>query len=402
MIQMATQSLFDVGEVDAIQVNSEFSQEPIVLLPKVNGSILCNGTRIPFTKNHYMLWNGGPQLVLCDELKKFESDEKVQKLGEIRISSPFPIFTFIEVFLLALVLSEVLRRIIKKTLARFANEIIEPVRELVGVFNDDFDISVAKFVEIHTIALQVLKLRKMDLQKEKALVQVSLARRFAHDVRSPLAALDILKSTISSDVDKAAIDAISKSIRKIRELSHELLKETRAESSSGYELQSTLPTALNQLLNEKRIEYQRFPQLEWSVQITLPDELLCPVDFRELSRTLSNIINNGIESMNGAGRISIIASSNGTNIDIQVLDNGLGFDRSMLVEFPSGKDIRTSKFFGNGIGLNAAREFAKACQGTITISNNITPKIGACVTISIPARTTLESTPTSKPALESI
>lgn len=101
-----------------------------------------------------------------------------------------------------------------------------------------------------------------------------------------------------------------------------------------------------------------------------------------LRQTLLNLLLNAAEALNSksSGHICIKVDKVGTDLMIQVLDNGTGFSQELLDY--GILPLRTSRQRKTGTGLAMSQRFVNKMGGGLKLSNRPTP--GACVTIWLP------------------
>ena len=119
--------------------------------------------------------------------------------------------------------------------------------------------------------------------------------------------------------------------------------------------------------------------VELSVRVD-PAVPLFPFDADQITQVVWNIALNGVEAMDGSGRLSIAASLSEAQVGIAISDTGRGMPaeerRRVFEPFYSRKPA------GTGLGLTIARRIVAAHGGRIEIES--TPGRGACFTILLP------------------
>jgi PAS domain S-box-containing protein len=120
---------------------------------------------------------------------------------------------------------------------------------------------------------------------------------------------------------------------------------------------------------------------------------VCPGDAKQLTRALSNVVNNAVKFSDDGGTVEITARQTAGEIEFVVKDNGIGIpneEQSKLFE----RFFRTSisveaQHPGAGLGLTIAKAIIDHHGGSIDIDSQLGK--GTTVTIRLPAMHTLET-----------
>jgi signal transduction histidine kinase len=103
-------------------------------------------------------------------------------------------------------------------------------------------------------------------------------------------------------------------------------------------------------------------------------------DADQMTQVLWNIALNGVEALDGRGRVGIGVGLRGSSVAIAVSDTGRGMPpeerRRIFDPFYSRKSA------GTGLGLTLARRIVTAHGGQIEVES--TPGRGTCLTILLP------------------
>ncbi len=256
--------------------------------------------------------------------------------------------------------------------------------------------------------------RMLETQSELKVIQsrvdyqaqlFSLAQQLAHDIRSPISALDIVAKK-SADLNGDLKTLLLQAILRIREIANGLVqrnKETRAFLASTHhrKIENTNPNfwnqetqtwplaiLINQIVQEKKMilevdKYTKPVEFDWHFNQDSAQGI-CNVDGAQFRRLFSNLLNNAVESE--ALRISIklkISKKNYAAITIQ--DNGKGIEPEVLKKigakgFSSGKNSLPDT--GTGLGVYHARKFIEMWGGTLVFESKLLE--GTLQTIELP------------------
>ncbi len=226
-------------------------------------------------------------------------------------------------------------------------------------------------------------------QGERALSD--LAAQVAHDIRSPVAALEAVLSKDRS-IPGADRELLHAAATRIRGIADSLLREYRsrssASSSKGGPPHAHVATArllypiIESSIREKCAVYS--PGGANRITLSCDQSALncfVRVDPVELGRTISNLLNNALEASSSDCQVRVVLAVKGVNVLVSIIDEGKGIPAELLPRlFKKGMSI--GKDSGSGLGLYHAKVFSESAGGNIGISS--TEGVGTAVTISLP------------------
>lgn len=201
--------------------------------------------------------------------------------------------------------------------------------------------------------------------KVKTQAQLDLAKQLAHDIRSPLAALN----SLLEDEQNLNPKILKNSILRINDISNKLLKQTQHDLIKLPSYNKVSPI-IQEIIEEKLIENSNKKIIINFVPTKLDEAFFEPSEFK---RIISNLLNNSIEASEDP-IIHINPSRETGNIIIRISDNGKGIP-DIIVDNIGKKSITTKKH-GNGLGLSHAYTQLKEWEGYMEIEST-----GACGTI---------------------
>ncbi len=225
--------------------------------------------------------------------------------------------------------------------------------------------------EIGVLISKIQKSQQDKIQLESEKNNFKLATQLAHDIRSPLEVLKSLKDEMISFPDSSK-KRIQLSINRIEEIAFNLLKTHKQSHGIGSDLKSEeLLSILGSVVTEKNIEYRNTSGIEIVENLDSNSYgLFSKIQRSTLKSIISNLINNGIESINGnTGIIEIgLVSENNKNV-IKVIDNGPAISSEVQAQlFTKGF---TTKKNGHGLGLFNAKQDIEAVGGTIVCESEV-------------------------------
>jgi len=233
--------------------------------------------------------------------------------------------------------------------------------------------------------------RTAKLENELAMSKAmsDLSAQVAHDIRSPLAALDMaVKNNAAVPEEQRVI--IRNASNRIRDIANNLIDKYRkpgmsvADVTVGTAVEAYLLSGLlDPLMTEKRLQFQGRPGVQLDMVLS-PESYglfakLQPVEFRRL---VSNLVNNAAESLSYSGTVTLRLARRGDKIALSVTDSGKGIAPEILAKL-GGKGETHGKAGGSGLGLYHARTTAESWGGSLAIASEVgkgppTRPIGLC------------------------
>lgn len=210
-----------------------------------------------------------------------------------------------------------------------------------------------------------------------------IAAQVAHDIRSPLSALDIVTRQLSALPEQQRV-VLRSSINSIRDIANNLLSEYQqkthghAEPLKNDKTRGLLLPIMENVISEKRLQFEK-----QSIELDLDLEAAAVFAFVEFNaldfkRLLSNLINNGAEAMPEGGRLTVSLKRQGKNIILLVRDTGRGIPPEVMGKlFQAGASF--GKKQGSGLGLIHAKQAIEDWGGSLNLSS----KFGQGTTVEI-------------------
>ncbi|OFZ19590.1 MAG: hypothetical protein A2Z20_06455 [Bdellovibrionales bacterium RBG_16_40_8] len=237
-------------------------------------------------------------------------------------------------------------------------------------------------VEVSTIRRSLEQMRKKLIEVSIFETRSKLAAQVAHDIRSPLSALDIVMRTETSMPEEKRILARS-AITRITDIANNLLEKNKPKSADDAESSPRSVTAIrsnellasviDSLMSEKRLQFRTKLNVEIEYQPEVGSYgLFADISSIEFKRVLSNLINNSIEALpNNSGQVQLQLNREGENIVILIIDNGKGIPEHILPKLGAegasfGKGGTES---GSGLGLFHARQTIESFGGKLEIES---------------------------------
>ncbi len=233
--------------------------------------------------------------------------------------------------------------------------------------------------EVRQITSALLEQGQQIARSERLSVVAELAASTAHELRNPLAGIQLALENILLDCQDQELSerltAVNAEVKRITQHLNNLLALARTPSSLSE------PVDIAQVCEELNqfVKYQ-IPgniKLEYDIETGLVTNL----PLTEFRLALMNLLLNAIQAIgNEVGHIQLTAKRQDEQIILNVEDSGPGFAESLLnvgiQPFVSLKEK------GTGLGLTAVQRFIKSQQGTIRLGN--TSSGHGCVTLTLP------------------
>jgi signal transduction histidine kinase len=215
------------------------------------------------------------------------------------------------------------------------------------------------------------------VQAEHLATLGELAAGLAHEIRNPLAgiagAIEIITKDFSPDhPDREVMEDLRQEVRRIEKTLNDLLVYARPKPPhfGQAELKETVARTLQlarQQTGHKKVDF--------SIQIpaNLPHFL---ADSEQLHQVLLNLVLNGIQAIDGEGKIFIEARAvpgDGPNrpgaVEVAVTDTGAGIPPEHLERI--FRPFYTTKRGGTGLGLSLCRRIVSQHGGTLTVESEL-------------------------------
>jgi len=205
------------------------------------------------------------------------------------------------------------------------------------------------------------------LKSEKLAIIGELASRMAHDLRNPL-------STIKNIIEIME----SKPRLKIEEKLQYYGKLRRAMNRMSHQVDDVLD-----FVRATDLKLQSYSILDLIISardnITVPNDVKIHIeqmdvrincDYRKIEAVFSNLLLNGIQSMENVGEINVRIIENAGEVLIAFEDSGHGVPQDIINKIFD--PLFTTKQLGTGLGLSICKNIIEQHGGSITVKNNPT------------------------------
>lgn len=202
-----------------------------------------------------------------------------------------------------------------------------------------------------------------------------VARQVAHDIRSPLAALEM--SSTSRNIPESERVIIRQATTRIRDIANDLsgrFREspaTSAAESGDHVAPQLIPVLIDEIVTEMRLRFRSRRGLEITANLDESNYgLFAAVDPVTFRRALSNLIQNAVEAIADNGKVEIHSEARGEKAIIEVIDNGHGIPDEVLPHL-GNRGATFGRANGSGLGLHYAKQVVETWNGSIEINSEV-------------------------------
>ncbi len=249
--------------------------------------------------------------------------------------------------------------------------------------NEPLKSSAFPSIQQHKIAALVSESVQSRIKFEKQAAIGSLAAQVAHDIRSPLAALDSMVNRLAQLPEQERV-FMRAAINRIKDIANNLLQKNRdrvvgssgigdgreAASNEALSIQF-ISSLLEPLITEKRIQYRSKIGIEIDGRIDASSYgLFANIQATEFKRVFSNLINNAVEVLGEKGSVVLSVVGRKNEVEIIVRDNGRGISPEVLAKLGQRGETH-GKDGGSGLGLYHAKKSVESWGGCIRIVSQV-------------------------------
>lgn len=253
------------------------------------------------------------------------------------------------------------------------------------VFDREFQEIPSELVESFSKVIEKRIQEHQEREAEKNLIEVNrvrseMADQMVHDIRSPLAALEIIAKSVSHLPDDRRV-LLRSVIGRIKDIASNLSNQKTKIVASTTKAH-WLAGLLDLLVAEKNEQLRSRPEIVLSC--TVDNEarsIFVRGDSSQLKAVISNLINNAAEAIAGPGAIEIRLKQAGENCVLDIVDTGRGIPPEVLAQLGKSK-VSHQKEGGQGIGLFTAFQAMESLGGSVDIESKLGE--GTRVSLKIP------------------
>lgn len=227
-----------------------------------------------------------------------------------------------------------------------------------------------------------------EAQEEASLEKVRFLQRLDHELKNPLAAMQIALANLeeAQDADKR-IEIRSSMRSQLLRMSY-LLGDLRKLASLGKGDIERVPVRVLDLLDDVDAIFgdsEAITQRQFVSDINLDASAVLIGDRDLLQLAVHNVIDNALKFTSPGDRISLVATTDGEEIVITVRDTGRGIPSSdvphVWEDLYRSSDVRGIP--GSGVGLAMVKGIIEQHEGSVAIESTF--GTGTTVTLHLPA-----------------
>ncbi len=242
-------------------------------------------------------------------------------------------------------------------------------------------------VDLRSLLVRYNQDRESHLEeRERLRFQASLgeiAIQVAHDIRSPLAALEVAGSA-TSELPEGSRILVQSAIDRIREIADHLLARNRSgKTDLDFSMQKTkefLSPLIEGMAAEKRVKWSN-QSVAIESRLVNGYGIFSEVESSDFKRMISNLIDNALEACASDGRVSVYLDSVDSFARVRIRDNGKGIPADVL-PLLGERGASHGKPGGSGLGLHHAKTKSESWGGRLEIESVVNG--GTCVSILLP------------------
>ncbi|OGV49736.1 MAG: hypothetical protein A2X49_04940 [Lentisphaerae bacterium GWF2_52_8] len=224
-----------------------------------------------------------------------------------------------------------------------------------------------------------LQRKARKLEEEKRHIRFQFISVLAHELKSPLSAVEgymhLMNERVKGEALKDYESIVERSLIRLggmRKLVLDLLDLTRLES--GRKKRELAPLDLaKQAVNAADAVAEQAKTAGVKLELRLPPELPLNADSGEMDMILSNLLTNAVKYNKPGGKVTLEIEASQGWVNIICRDTGIGMTKEesgrLFLEFTRIKNAHTRNIPGSGLGLSIVDKVVKLYGGNVTVES---------------------------------
>ncbi|MDD4374334.1 MAG: ATP-binding protein [Bacteroidales bacterium] len=237
-----------------------------------------------------------------------------------------------------------------------------------------------------------LKRMTRKMQEEGKQIRFQFLSVLSHELKSPINAVEGYLKMMQEkqfgekveDYDRM-IDRSLTRLKGMRNLIMDLLDLTKIESGKKERKMRDVNLAeIAKMAMDTMEPYAIQRSVKMRLNVEGDPQLLADAD--EMEIVFNNLISNAVKYNKEGGKVQVIISDRGKDLEIKVSDTGIGMSEEdsdkIFQDFVRIKNSKTKEITGSGLGLSITRKMIEQYNGTIEVESK--PDEGTTFTVSLP------------------
>ena len=233
----------------------------------------------------------------------------------------------------------------------------------------------------------ILSRQARQLAEEKRQIRFNFISVLAHELKSPLNAVQGYLNILRDDVPEEDRRMVERSLVRLdgmKKLIFDLLDLTRIESGQKQRVFADVDLRALAAASIELFQVEAAPR---GIEIGLdcPEGLSLHADPGEVEIVLNNLVSNAVKYNVDGGRVDVALRRDGDVVTLTVADTGIGLAEAeaakLFNEFTRIKNEHTVNILGSGLGLSTVRKLANLYGGDAAVTS--APGEGSTFTVTL-------------------
>lgn len=225
-------------------------------------------------------------------------------------------------------------------------------------------------------------------------LQSNFVSSVSHELKSPLASIQLYLETlkyqkVSTQEKHEFVEMMLADTERLSGLIENILESSKSDPKSMQ--LNFLPIEIGPFLEEMMNSFQgRFKERKCATKLEIFDSPTLNIDKRMMGMVINNLINNALRYSSVGSGLKVCVKNNGKFCNIQIIDSGMGIDKSDLKKifrkFYRIQNRDTKNIAGAGLGLFISHEIVKNHKGKLIV-DSFGKGRGSTFTVALPLAT---------------